>query len=103
MAAGCRVIQIFLITAASVLVYMTGWFIAAQIRGRNDIADVAWGVGFALAAAVSLIAGHVFSPRGLLVSALVLIWGIRLALHIHNRNRGERRGSPLPEVARGVG
>jgi len=80
---------VFLITAASILVYMTAWFIAAQIRGRNDIADVAWGLGFVLAAAVSLIAGGVYSTRGLLVSGLVLIWGIRLALHIHTRNRGK--------------
>jgi hypothetical protein len=80
---------VFIITAASILVFMTGWFIAAQIRGRNDIADVAWGLGFILAAAVSLIAGNVNSSRGLLISALVLIWGIRLALHIHSRNRGK--------------
>jgi len=78
---------IFLITAGSVLVYMTGWFVAAQVLGRNDIADVAWGLGFILAAAVSLVAGKVYPLRGLLLSALVLVWGIRLALHIHNRNR----------------
>ncbi|MEI6209046.1 MAG: DUF1295 domain-containing protein [Desulfuromonadales bacterium] len=82
-------LYVFLITAVSISVYMTGWFIAAQIRGRNDIADVAWGLGFVLAAAVSMIAGQVHSPRGLLISALVLIWGIRLALHIHSRNRGK--------------
>ena len=78
----------FLITAASILLYMTGWFIAARIRGRNDIADVAWGLGFILVAVVSLIAGGVYSTRGLLVSGLVLIWGLRLALHIYSRNRG---------------
>ena len=78
----------FLISAVSVLLYMTGWFIAAQVRGRNDIADVAWGLGFILVAAVSLVAGDVYSPRSLVVSGLVLIWGLRLALHIHYRNRG---------------
>jgi steroid 5-alpha reductase family enzyme len=49
--------RIFLVTAISVLVYMTGWFIAAQLRGRNDIADVAWGGGFIWATAVSLFNG----------------------------------------------
>lgn len=78
----------FLITGGTVLLYMSGWFIAAQIRGRNDIADVAWGLGFILVAAVSLVAGDVYSPRSLVVSSLVLIWGLRLALHIHYRNRG---------------
>lgn len=80
---------VFPITAAAVLVYMTGWFIAAQIRGRNDIADVAWGLGFILAAAISLLAGGIYPPRGLLVSGLVLVWGIRLAAHIHSRDRGK--------------
>jgi steroid 5-alpha reductase family enzyme len=84
---------VFVITAASILAYMTGWFIAAQIRGRNDIADVAWGLGFILAAAVSLIAANVYSSRGLLISALVLTWGVRLALHIHSRNRGKGEDS----------
>lgn len=80
---------VFLITAAAILLYMTGWFIAAQIHGRNDIADVAWGLGFILAAAVSLWAGEIYPLRGLLVSALVLVWGIRLAAHIHSRDRGK--------------
>jgi len=78
-----------LICGGAVLLYMTGWFIAAQIRGRNDIADVAWGLGFILVAAISLVAGDANSPRGLLVSGLVLIWGLRLAFHIHARNRGK--------------
>jgi steroid 5-alpha reductase family enzyme len=81
--------RVILITTGAVLLYMTGWFIAAQLRGRNDIADVAWGLGFILAAAVSLAAGGVYPPRGLLVSGLLLVWGIRLALHIHTRNRGK--------------
>jgi steroid 5-alpha reductase family enzyme len=79
----------FLLTGGAILLYMTCWFIAAQIRGRNDIADVAWGLGFILAAAVSLVAGGIFTLRGLLISSLVLIWGIRLALHIHKRNSGK--------------
>ena len=77
-----------LLSGAAVLLYMTGWFIAARVRGRNDIADVAWGVGFILVAAVSLITSGVYSVRAVLVSGLVLVWGVRLALHIHSRNRG---------------
>ncbi|GAC1468511.1 MAG: DUF1295 domain-containing protein [Desulfuromonadaceae bacterium] len=78
----------FLITGGALLLYMTVWFVTARIRGRNDIADVAWGLGFILVAAVSLVSGGVYPLRGLLVSTLVLVWGIRLALHIHSRNRG---------------
>jgi steroid 5-alpha reductase family enzyme len=82
-------VRTFLICGGAVMLYMTGWFIAAQVRGRNDIADVAWGLGFLLAAAVSLLAGGIYPLRGLLVSGLVLVWGVRLALHIHARNRGK--------------
>lgn len=77
------------ITVFAVLGYMCCWFIASLVRGRNDIADVAWGLGFIVAAAVSLLAGNTFSARALLISLLVLIWGVRLALHIHSRNRGK--------------
>ncbi len=81
--------SLYLITTGVVLLYMTCWFIAAQVRGRNDIADVAWGLGFILAAFVSLVAAGSYPPRGLLISGLVLAWGIRLALHIHTRNNGK--------------
>ncbi len=80
--------ELFFITTGAILVYMTGWFLAAQLKGRNDIADVAWGLGFIVAAAVSLLAAGLYPPRGVLVSALVLVWGVRLAVHIHARNRG---------------
>jgi steroid 5-alpha reductase family enzyme len=79
--------RVLLLSGGAVLVYMTGWFIVAQIRGRNDLADVAWGLGFILAAGVSLVAAGSYTPRGLMVSGLVMVWGVRLALHIHSRNR----------------
>lgn len=85
--------RLYLITTAVVLAYMTCWFVAAHVRGRNDIADMAWGLGFILAAAVSLVAGGAYPQRGILVSTLVLVWGLRLAWHIHSRNRGKGEDS----------
>ncbi len=79
---------VFLLTGGAVLLYMTTWFAFSLLLKRNDIADIAWGMGFVFAAVVSLAAGGYFAPRALLVSLLVLIWGLRLALHIHARNRG---------------
>jgi len=78
-----------LMTCGVVLAYMTVWFVIALMKGRNDIVDVAWGPGFILAAFVSLLVGGAYSGRGLLISLLVLLWGTRLALHIHARNRGK--------------
>jgi len=81
--------RIYLLATGAVLLYMTGWFVASRLRDRNDIADVAWGLGFVLAALVSLVAAGEYSPRALLVTGLVAVWGLRLALHIHLRNRGK--------------
>jgi steroid 5-alpha reductase family enzyme len=75
---------------ALIAVYMTVWFVAALVKKDNSIADIAWGLGFVLVAAVTFLRrGSLFLP--LLVTALVAVWGARLALHIllRNRKRGE--------------
>ena len=59
------------------------------IKKRNDVADTAWGLGFVLLAWVSFYLGQAQGARGLLVGLLVSIWGIRLAWHIHRRNKGK--------------
>lgn len=55
---------------------------------RSDVADIAWGLGFAVAAwaayALKTPAGNL-AP---IINILVTIWGIRLATHIFLRNRG---------------
>ncbi|MFO7734004.1 MAG: DUF1295 domain-containing protein [Candidatus Aminicenantes bacterium] len=70
--------------------YMTAWFVVALVRKDNSVADIAWGLGFVLVAVVTFFRrGSLFLP--LLVTTLVLVWGIRLAVHIlvRNRKRGE--------------
>lgn len=64
---------------------MTGWFILSVVKKRNDIADIAWGLGFVLISWSGLYFANI-SLRGLLVNLLVTIWGMRLAWHIHKRN-----------------
>lgn len=78
-------------TAASVaplvFVYMTAWFVAAMIARRNDIVDIAWGLGFiTIAAWLLLRADPSPSARLYIASALVFVWGARLAWHIARRN-----------------
>jgi steroid 5-alpha reductase family enzyme len=75
--------------AAAILVYMLIWFIVSLALKRNDVADVAWGGGFIVAAMAALVSWGKASDRALLVSALVFIWGLRLSLHIGLRNRGK--------------
>lgn len=77
------------VTAVLVLVLMLVAFGVGVRRGRHDGVDVVWGLGFVLiAAATSVLAdGPVW--RRVLVTTLVAVWGLRLAWHIHRRNRGK--------------
>lgn len=65
--------------------YMTFWFIISRLARRNDVADVAWGVGFVVLAWTL----YYNSPSVQLSLAVILvtIWGIRLSIHIFMRNR----------------
>lgn len=69
--------------------YMSLWFAFSLIKKRNDVADVAWGLGFVLMTWVSFFMSNDFGARGLLVGILVSAWGFRLAWHIHARNKGK--------------
>jgi steroid 5-alpha reductase family enzyme len=66
--------------------YMTVWFIVSLILKRNDVADIAWGLGFVMLAWVSYLIYEPLGIKPLLVNVLVTIWGSRLAFHIFLRN-----------------
>lgn len=68
---------------------MSSWFVVSLIKKRNDVADVAWGLGFVLLSWVSYLTTQLSGVRGLLVITLVSIWGFRLAWHIYSRNKGK--------------
>lgn len=74
--------------ATLLLGYMTVWYIVGLILKRNDVADIAWGLGFVSIAWISLFIAGV-SLRGLIVTLLVTIWGIRLSYHIFLRNKNK--------------
>ncbi|MBC7981841.1 DUF1295 domain-containing protein [Candidatus Parcubacteria bacterium] len=69
---------------------MTSWFVISVFKKRNDIADIAWGLGFMLLTWLSFFVREGESgTRGILVGMLVSIWGLRLAYHIYKRNKGK--------------
>jgi steroid 5-alpha reductase family enzyme len=74
--------------AIAVFIYMTAVFAAALVAKDNSIVDIAWGPGFILVALLTLLIGKRFEPRQLLVTALVAVWGLRLAVHIYLRKWG---------------
>ncbi|MDL2341806.1 MAG: DUF1295 domain-containing protein [Patescibacteria group bacterium] len=78
--------QLLPVVALALLAYISCWFIVAQIINRNDVADVAWGTGFVVAALASLLYVHHYTATVLLINTLVVIWGLRLSFHIAVRN-----------------
>ncbi|MDX2544218.1 DUF1295 domain-containing protein [Streptomyces sp. WI04-05B] len=76
--------------AGAALTVMLVTFAVAVRTGLHRIVDIAWGIGFAAVAAVSLVvsAGEGDLVRRLLVTVLTAVWGLRLAAHIARRGRG---------------
>lgn len=68
--------------------YMTGWYVVSLLKKRDDIADIAWGMGFILVTIFNFVFN--FSSKLLVSSILVSIWGLRLAIHIFNRNKNKK-------------
>jgi steroid 5-alpha reductase family enzyme len=81
-------IHVILTVAAAVWLYMTAWFFVALARNDNSLADVAWGPGFVLVTAVTLVFDGGFATRRVLVAGLVVLWAARLAGYIILRKRG---------------
>lgn len=69
--------------------YMTFWFTLSVIRKRNDIADIAWGLGFVLVTGIAYLLNSAPSLASTLMLLLVSLWGARLSMHIANRNRSK--------------
>ena len=64
------------------------WVLSVKRRDAS-IADVCWGLGFALLAWLYCMLSPALTPRSWLVAALVTLWGARLSLHIFRRNQGK--------------
>jgi steroid 5-alpha reductase family enzyme len=75
--------QIFLIQLLLLFIFFNLVFLYAWKKRRNDVADVAWGLGFVLLALSSALL--LPSLRTFLILVLVTIWGARLAYHIGSR------------------
>ncbi len=79
----------FQILALVLFCYMSFWFLLSIVKKRNDVADTAWGLGFVLLTWVSFFLAQNIDMRVIAVNTLVTVWGVRLAWHIHKRNKGK--------------
>ena len=82
-------LSIYLNCASGILGYMLVWFAASLWLERNDIADIAWGLGFVVATAIAWRQNPQPGLVANLAMVYVAIWGSRLAWHISGRNRGK--------------
>lgn len=78
----------YLIIALALFSYMLVWFVVSILIKRNDVADIAWGLGFVVMAWISYLLSDQ-SQKALLVNVLVTVWGLRLSWHIFLRNKGK--------------
>ena len=67
------------------LIYFTIVFIIADKKKNNGFIDIAWGFGFVIIALISLIYSN-YSERSILILALIMLWGLRLSIHLFKRN-----------------
>lgn len=77
------------IYALVVFLYMTSVFLLAVFIKDNSIVDIFWGLGFILLAAGSFFLSEDIGIKKVLVNILILIWGLRLSIHIFLRNKGK--------------
>lgn len=71
-----------------VLIFVTTFYLLSIILRKNDIADTAWGLGFIT------IASFIYffiskTSLGLILLILIILWGLRLTIHIIVRNHGK--------------
>ncbi len=68
--------------------YFNFWFLISLWRKRNDVVDIAWGLGFVILTWSALWMSGNYEERQWLVTTLVTVWGLRLSWHIYTRSRG---------------
>jgi len=64
-------------------------FLIGQIINDNSIVDIAWGSGFVLTAIYTFFKNPDSGLKGIIISLLVVAWGLRLTYHIAKRNIGK--------------
>jgi len=82
-------LSLLLTAAIAVFVFMTAAFVLAQARRNLAIVDLAWGLGFTVVSAALFTREPALYPAKALIIGFVLVWGLRLAIHIGLRNRGK--------------
>ncbi|MFC7613995.1 DUF1295 domain-containing protein [Actinokineospora soli] len=77
---------------------MAAVFAISVRRGKYDTIDTAWGLGFAIVALVAFGLSDRDGPLPAVATALTVVWGVRLAVHLHVRNKGKPEDRRYAEI-----
>ena len=80
--------SLFIQCGLIILAYASLWYGVALIKKRNDVADIAWGLGYVLFCDFLFFTCPRY-PVLTLLYALVTLWGLRLSVHIYRRNKNK--------------
>ncbi|OZM70368.1 hypothetical protein CFN78_25970 [Amycolatopsis antarctica] len=78
-------------TGGALATVMAVTFVAGLRAGKHSVVDTVWGLLFVTAAATSLIVSHDHgdTARRWILAVMVVIWGVRLAVHNGRRSAGK--------------
>jgi len=91
------------VTAVVTLAAVTATFGIARLRRRYDTIDTFWGLGFAIVAVTAFPFGTGPLALRLTVTALTVVWGVRLSVHLHLRNRNAPEDPRYQEIIERAG
>lgn len=78
--------NIYIGVGVVLFIYFNIIFIVAQVLKNNSIVDSFWGPGFLVVAVYTFLQQESYGLRSIIVTSMVLLWSIRLFLHITIRN-----------------
>lgn len=80
--------QVFLAAAGALAFYMLCVFLLALKLRDNSIVDIAYGLAFITAVLAAATVEGTSHPRFILLFTMVVLWGLRLAVHLFIRKQG---------------
>lgn len=87
----------------SLLIFDFFLFLLSVALKKQDIADVFWGIKFIIISLVALLLSSEVSIYGLIIFFIVLIWGVRLSIHIGLRNLKKGEDPRYKEISKDWG
>lgn len=73
-------------TLIAVFIFFNIFYVIAQLKKNNGLADIAWGMGYVVVAWTMVLTDNLTHIHQWVITGLVTLWGIRLFLHIGVRN-----------------